>query len=105
MVAISDQADPAYVALLGLAESFRQVNNINECVRCLKVLFFKDAKLQQSTIKFSGNFSTRTPAPCGGKNSPATWGDLEQSTGRRAGQATFGAGVVCCLPIFYQISD
>ena len=37
MVAISDQADPAYVALLGLAESFRQVNNINECVRCLKV--------------------------------------------------------------------
>ena len=28
----------SYVALLGLAESFRQVNNINECVRCLKVL-------------------------------------------------------------------
>ena len=37
MMAISDQADPAYVALLGFAESFRQVNNINECVRCLKV--------------------------------------------------------------------
>ena len=39
MMAISDQTDPAYVALLGLAESFRQVNNINECVRCLKAIF------------------------------------------------------------------
>jgi len=38
-MAISDQGDPAYVALLGLAESFRQVNNINECVRCLKAIF------------------------------------------------------------------
>ena len=38
-MAISDQTDPAYVALLGLAESFRQVNNINECVRCLKAIF------------------------------------------------------------------
>jgi len=28
-----------YVALLGLAESFRQANNINECVRCLKTIF------------------------------------------------------------------
>jgi MAternally-affected-uncoordination protein len=37
-MAISEQGDPAYVALLGLAESFRQVNNINECVRCLKAI-------------------------------------------------------------------
>jgi MAternally-affected-uncoordination protein len=36
---MSDQADPAYVALLGFAESFRHVNNINECVRCLKAIF------------------------------------------------------------------
>jgi len=28
-----------YVALLGLAESFRTANNINECVRCLKAVF------------------------------------------------------------------
>jgi len=28
-----------YVALLGLAESFRTANNINECVRCLKAIF------------------------------------------------------------------
>jgi len=31
--------DSWYVALLGLAESFRQANNINECVRCLKTVF------------------------------------------------------------------
>jgi len=37
-MAISEQGDPAYVALLGLAESFRQVNNINEAVRCLKAI-------------------------------------------------------------------
>lgn len=38
-MAIAEQGDPAYVALLGLAESFRGVNNINQCVRCLKAIF------------------------------------------------------------------
>jgi len=31
--------DSWYVALLGLAESFRTANNISECVRCLKTVF------------------------------------------------------------------
>lgn len=31
--------DSWYVALLGLAESFRQANNVSECVRCLKTVF------------------------------------------------------------------
>jgi len=38
-MAIAEQGDPAYAALLGLAESFRGVNNINQCVRCLKAIF------------------------------------------------------------------
>jgi len=36
---MSDTGDSWYVALLGLAESFRQANNIKECVRCLTAVF------------------------------------------------------------------
>ena len=36
---MSDTGDSWYVALLGLAESFRQANNIKECVRFESPLF------------------------------------------------------------------
>jgi len=36
---MGDTGDSWYVALLGLAESFKQANNIKECVRCLSAVF------------------------------------------------------------------
>jgi len=39
VASMSDTGDSWYVALLGLAESFRQANNIKECIRCLSAVF------------------------------------------------------------------
>ena len=38
VASMSDTGDSWYVALLGLAESFRQANNIKECVRFVSII-------------------------------------------------------------------
>ena len=54
---MSDTGDSWYVALLGLAESFRQANNIKECVRYVptnpKTVFIRNLLARCLTAVFS----------------------------------------------------